>query len=212
MHNAKQRRSAALRAALSAVLIFASTSVSAATEPEHRGLDAFIDNPALRAFPNPIPQIIPGVQVGPVKIGMSAYDAAGVALAFERATGCQIDLLIVGGHVAAAGTPFGGCLHVSHPRTTHEVATALGLPPTRWEPDMDRPASDFVAAFGNPHEVGLNANRLALIWPQGLVAHVSGIHDGDGTVTYLAVVKPGTTAVPAIGYLRISMTSRFEEF
>lgn len=77
---------------------------------------------------------------------------------------------------------------------------------------MDGPASDFVAALGDPLEVGLNANRLALIWPQGLVAHVGGIHDGEGNVIYLAVVMPGSITVPAIGYLRISLLSRSKEF
>jgi hypothetical protein len=52
---------------------------------------------------------------------------------------------------------------------------------------------------------------VVLVWPQGLVAHVSGIHDGDGVVTYLAVVTPGTAAVPAIGYFRISLVSGFKE-
>lgn len=205
MRRTRPRRSAALRVALAAALIFASTSVSAAPEPEHQRLDAFIENTALRALPDPTPQIIPGVQVGPVKIGMSAYDAAGVALAFEHATGCQIDLLIVAGRVVAAGTRFGGCLRLSLPDAARNVATTVGLASVRWDPVMDGPASDFVAAFGRPREVGLNANRLALIWPQGLVAHVSGIHEGDGNVTYLAVVAPATTEVPLIGYLRISL-------
>lgn len=205
MHSARQRHSAALRAVLSAVLIFTSTRVSATPEPEHQRLDAFIENTALRALHDPTPQIIPGVQVGPVRIGMSAYDAAGVAFAFEHATGCQIDLLIVAGRVVATGTRFGGCLHLSLPDAARNVATTIGPASVRWDPVMDGPASDFVAAFGRPREVILNANRLALIWPRGLVAHVGGIHDGDGNVTYLAVVAPGTTEVPLIGYLRISL-------
>lgn len=204
----------AMRGFVSVVfLLMVSTSASAAPQSEqYPRLAASADGTERPAFVDQIPQIIPGVQVGPVKLGMAAYDAAGVALAFERATGCQIDLLIVAGRVVAAGTRFGGCLHLSLSRVPPSVASTLELPPLHWDPVMDGPASDFVAAFGAPIEVGLNMNRLALIWSQGLVAHVGGIRNGDGNVTYLAVVMPGTTAVPAIGYLRISLSSGFQKF
>ena len=201
------RRRAGPRAFLGiVVLLMLSTSANAAPESEpHLGPEAFVDGVAQPRFIGQILEIIPGVQVGPVRLGMSAYDAAGVALAFEQASGCQIDLLIRDGLVVAAGTRFGGCLHVSRSHTAGNMAGTPESPALHWDPVVDGPASDFIAAFGDPVAVRLQSNRLALIWPQGLVAHVSGIHDGDGNVTYLAVVAPGSHSVPAIGYLRISL-------
>lgn len=160
----------------------------------------------------PIQQIIPGVQVGPVRLGIPADEAARVALAFERATGCQIDLLTVAGRVAAAGTRFGGCLGVSVPQGAPQSVIWNGPPPIPVSAGIGEPASAFIAAFGDPLQVQLASERVALVWRQGLVALVEGIHDSDGTVTYLAVVAPRRTAVPAIGYLRIFLKSGFEEF
>jgi hypothetical protein len=201
---------AAMRALLSATIVLVATSaVCAAPESEHQKLGAPVVINALPSVTDQIPQIIPGVQVGPVKLGMSAYDGAGAALRFEAATGCQIDLLIVADRVAAAGTRFGGCLELSLPEATQRIASTVDLASDAL--GMDGPASAFIAAFGDPLQVRLTANRLALIWPQGLVAHVGGIHDGDGNVTYLAVVMPGTNVVPAIGYLRISLLLGLKE-
>jgi hypothetical protein len=154
----------------------------------------------------PIPQIIAGMQMGPVRLGMQANEGVRAALVFEHDTGCRIDLLVVAGKVAATGTPFGGCLEVSVPRQMPRIVSRVGFLPPPVSPFMDGPASSFIAAFGAHRELRLSPRRVALIWPQGLIAHVAGIsvggRIGDGAVTYLAVVAPGSNQVPAIGYFQ----------
>jgi hypothetical protein len=145
-------------------------------------------------------QIIAGVQVGPIALGMSATEGVRVALQFQRATRCQIDLLIVDGRVAAAGTRFGACLEVSLPKPL--IVGWAGFPPILPDPIIGGPASAFITAFGDPLKIPLAANSMALIWSQGMVVHVSGFAAGQAVVTYVAVVAPGSRGVPAIGYFQ----------
>ena len=149
-----------------------------------------------------IPQIIAGVQVGPVRLRMRADDGARAALAFEQATGCHIDLLIAKGQVSAAGTDFGGCLEVFVPQNIRRVVSRVGFFQQPEGPFVGGPASAFVAAFGAHLELRLGARQTALVWPQGMVAYVVANNGGKGTVTYLAVVVPGSKQVPAIGYFK----------
>ena len=150
----------------------------------------------------PIPQVVAGVQMGPVRLGMEADDGARAALAFGQSTGCHIDLLIVAGKVAATGTSFGGCLDVFVPRDMRRIAGRVGFDPPPASPYVDGPASSFIAAFGAHSEVRLGPHRVALMWPAGLIAHVAeaSTEAGGGMVTYLAVVAPGSKVVPPIGY------------
>ncbi len=60
--------------------------------------------------------IVPGVQVGPVALGMLSKEAVHAAQAFDRATGCTIEILAAEGRVIAAGSRFGGCLALAVPR------------------------------------------------------------------------------------------------
>lgn len=145
-------------------------------------------------------QIIAGVKVGPVALGMSAAEAVRVALKFQQATRCQIDLLIVDGRVAAAGTRFGACLQVSLPKP--QIVGWAGFPPILPDPIVGGPASAFITAFGNPLKIALAANSMALMWSQGMVVHVSGCAVGQAIVTYVAVVVPGSRGLPAIGHFR----------
>jgi hypothetical protein len=61
-----------------------------------------------------------------------------------------------------------------------------------------------VTVFGRPTIVHLDDDSAALIWRNGLVALVEGVREGDGVVTYLAVITPGSQAVPPVGLLKIS--------
>lgn len=127
--------------------------------------------------------IIPGHALGPVTLGMPAATAYAAAIRFERETGCGIDLLIAQGVVVAAGTRWGGCLHLP----TAEVGS---------------PAIALVRAFGTPLVVRRSGDKAVLLFPNGLVAYVNGMESRGGVVvSYLAVQVRGSAIVPQIGYL-----------
>jgi len=151
---------------------------------------------------DPTGQIVAGVQLGPVRLQMRADEGARVAFAFEHRTGCHIDLLIIAGRVNAAGTRFGGCLEVLVPDDNTRISgpTDFALPWTG--PFVGGPASAFILAFGDYLQVNLSTHHVALIWPQGLVAHVADAPVASDVVTYLAVVASGSKQIPAIGYFR----------
>jgi hypothetical protein len=116
---------------------------------------------------------------------MSAATAYAAATGFERETGCGIDLLIAHGVVIAAGSKWGGCLHLP------EYRAGIG-----------GPAIAFVRAFGTPLVVRRGADAAVLLFPNGLVAYVNGMQSQGGVVVaYLAVQVRGSTIVPRIGYL-----------
>ena len=142
--------------------------------------------------------IMPGVQVGPVMLGMSDDDAANAAGKFKRTTGCVIDLIAQGHHVVAAGSRFGGCLSLAVPEGAAPAVAERGSGSVSII-GIGGSASALVRAFGRPLAVPLRDGAVALICPDGLVARVVPVHD-DGIVTYFAIVPPGTTTVPSIGY------------
>ena len=137
--------------------------------------------------------IIPGHAFGPVMLGMPATKAYAAATRFERETGCGIDLLIAHGVVIAAGSKWGGCLH---------------LPAYR---GIGSPAIALVRVFGTPLIVRRGADEAALLFPNGLVAYVNGMPSrGGGVVAYLAVQVRGSAVVPRIGYLAREDTDAHE--
>ena len=149
-----------------------------------------------------LPQIIAGVQVGPVRLGLRADEGVRAALAFEKATGCHIDLLTANGKVSAAGSEFGGCLEVFVPQGIRRVVSRVGFFQQPDGPFVGGPASAFIATFGEYRVSRLGARQSALTWPQGMIAHVAGTSFWEGMVTYVAVVTPGYKSIPAIGHFR----------
>lgn len=147
-----------------------------------------------------IATIIPGRALGPVALGMSAAKARASAARFERATGCGIDVLVRGGVVVAAGSARAGCLDLQLPGDNQsflprEAVGGQAVVELSGSPDA------LVNAFGTPLVVRQGADELALIFANGLVARVEGVHANGGFVRYLAVQAAASTSVPPIGYL-----------
>jgi hypothetical protein len=157
---------------------------------------------ALPALAQPaVSPIVPGVRIGPVTLGMAESDARAAALRFQRDTGCEIDLLIEQGAVAAAGTRFGGCLALQLPPDTQPLAVQAGPFLMPLPAGIGGPTAALLHAFGRPLRTrDMGGDRAAVIWPQGLAAHVADASDRGGIVTYLAIVTPGDTAIPRIGH------------
>ena len=154
------------------------------------------------------PQIVPGVGIGPVRLGMAADEGTRTAARFAIATdGCTIDVLVIASRVVAAGTRWGGCLDLALPRGARPVGVSLAGTVFRAWPAIGSTPFPFVAVFGQPIIVPFDNDSAALIWRNGLVALVEGIRDGDGVVTYLAVTRRGSEAVPQVGLLKISGNS-----
>jgi hypothetical protein len=154
------------------------------------------------------PKIVPGVAIGPVRLGMSADEGTHAAAAFAVATdGCTIDVLIVASRIVAAGTRFGGCLDLALPRGAHPIGVSIaGTRFPAW-PAIGSTPLPFIVVFGRPTIVHLDDDAAALIWRTGLIARVEGIREGDGVVTYLAVSVPESTNVPPVGLLKIPDTT-----
>jgi len=144
--------------------------------------------------------IVPGHALGPVTLGMPATEAREAAEQFERKTGCYIDLLVAREVVIAAGSRWGGCLDLLLPRNTQPMAIFAGPFSLPLAVGIGGPAVALVNAFGTPLVVRQAADEAALIFPNGLVAHVGGVHAQGGVVTYLAVQAPGSRSVPQIGH------------
>ncbi len=149
------------------------------------------------------PQIVPGVGIGPVRLGMSAGEGARAAAQFAAVTdGCAIDVLIIASRVAAVGTRFGGCLDLALPPNARPIGASIAGTRFPVWPAIGSTPSPFVAVLGEPTIVHLDDDSAALIWDNGLVARVEGIAEGDGVVTYLVVTARGSKAVPAVGLLK----------
>lgn len=133
--------------------------------------------------------IVPGRSIGPVTLGMPIYKARETAALFEYQTGCNIDLLAARGVVIAAGSPWGGCLTLQVPRQTTPPVDGIGDPPAL-----------LAEVFGRPQTMHLGGDRVALVFADGLVAHVGVLHVHGGFVTYLAVQPRGWRSVPGIGH------------
>lgn len=149
------------------------------------------------------PKIVPGVAIGPVRLGMAASEGVRAVAAFNAATGgCTIDVLFAESRVIAAGTRFGGCLDLALPPGANPIGVAIAETRFPAWPAIGSAPRPFLVVFGRPAVIHLNNDAVALIWPTGLVARVDGIREGDGVVTYLAVSMPERTTVPPVGLLK----------
>src|SRR2546427_621190 len=96
--------------------------------PPHRPADRLRSTPAgiwRRDPPHPAPpaaddgappQIVPGVGIGPVRIGMTGTEAQEALAIFEvESHQCTIDVLTSHDRVVALGTRYGGCLQLALP-------------------------------------------------------------------------------------------------
>jgi hypothetical protein len=136
---------------------------------------------------------------------MVAGEGTRAAARFAVATdGCAIDVLVEGSLVVAAGTRWAGCLELTLPRAAQPVGMLISGTAFPVWPAIGNPPYPFVTVFGRPTIVHLDDDSAALIWHNGLVALVEGVREGDGVVTYLAVIAPGSTAVPPVGLLKIA--------
>lgn len=123
-------------------------------------------------------QIVPGVGIGPARLGMRESEAHRVlARAGLEKSWCSVDILARGGRVLALGTRFGGCL---------VLPGLAGI--------FQNPAR-LVRAFGPATRFTLVAPVNVLLWPNGLVARTAIAEDGE-FITYLAVIAPRTTVPP----------------
>ncbi len=141
-----------------------------------------------------IPAIRPGEAVGPVHLGMTAAQARTAAEAFRQETGCRIDLDILDGHVARAGSRYGGCLSVTLP-ATRPLQTSTGLRALALPTGIGGVPQPLTAAFGQPQTVRIANHIGALVWSSGLVARIV-LDSPIEIITYLAVIPAGSSEVP----------------
>jgi hypothetical protein len=132
--------------------------------------------------------IVLGRSIGPVALGMPIQKAREAASTFEKQTRCNIDLLAAHDVVIAAGTSWGGCLELQLPR---EFTAHVGI--------GGHPLA-LIRAFGTPLIQRHSPDRAALIFADGLVAHVGIMRVRGGMVSYLAIQPPGWSSVPPIGH------------
>ncbi len=142
----------------------------------------------------PIPQILPGVAVGPVRLGMTEPQGRAAAEEFEKATGCQIDIDLVAGRVEAAGSRYGGCLEIAMPEEP-VLSVQIGTQRVPLVAGIGGSPVPLGQAFGTPVMFRLAPDIAALLWKNGLVAQIA-VGDQVSVVTYLAIVPPGTTTPP----------------
>ena len=142
----------------------------------------------------PAPPIVPGVAVGPVRLGMTAAEGRAAAGTFLQATGCQIDIVTAAGRVEAAGTRFGGCLDLAIPEGPVPLVRVGGQMVPLATGIGGSPAA-LVQAFGKPATFVLAPGIAALVWENGLVAQVA-LADQGSVITYLAVIPAGTSTPP----------------
>lgn len=136
--------------------------------------------------------IVPGHSVGPITLGMPVREARAAAARFEHATGCDIDLLVAGGVVVAAGSSWGGCLDLQVPPDARPmVMFRLSFLPAPI--GVGGPPDVLVDAFGAPSMVRQDVNGLVLIFSNGLAARVGAV------VSYVAVQAAGLRSVPRFG-------------
>lgn len=140
------------------------------------------------------PQILPGVAVGPVRLGMTAAQGRAAAAAFRDATGCEIDIHILSGRVDAAGSRYGGCLELAMPAGP-VMFIQVGSQMIPLASGIGGSPAPLVQAFGKPATFPLTREIAALLWKNGLVAQVA-LGDQVAIVTYLAIVPAGTRTPP----------------
>ena len=143
------------------------------------------------------PQIIPGVGIGPARLGMPETQARQLlAAAGLTDPGCDVDVLADRGRVVALGTRFGGCIVLSLPRLTRlgRVANAGGLVVPEFG-GIAGSAGPLFREFGEPRRFAVNRTIAVLLWPTGLVARTV-TWEADEVITYLGIVPAGTTVPP----------------
>jgi len=145
------------------------------------------------------PQIVPGVGIGPVRIGMTGTEAQEALAIFEvESHQCTIDVLTNHDRVVALGTRYGSCLQLALPSGAIGVM-AVG---TMLLPEVGgiggTPAA-LVRAFGDPRRFILDPGMAVLLWPNGLVVRTATSRNYE-IITYLAVVAP-QTAIPPYAFL-----------
>lgn len=139
--------------------------------------------------------IVPGVGIGPAKLGMPQ----GLARKVLAAAGlvrheCTVDVLTDHGRVTALGTAFGGCIALPLPAggAQFTLTNGLVLPKTGGiggSPDI------LSQAFGVPARFTIDPTKAILLWPNGLVVRTVMSWLGE-MVTYIAVVPPHTHVPP----------------
>ncbi len=140
------------------------------------------------------PQILPGVAVGPVRLGMTATQGRAAAAAFQNATGCEIDIHILAGRVEAAGSRYGGCLELAMPAGP-VLLVQVGSQMMPLAAGIGGSPAPLVQAFGKPATFPLTREIAALLWENGLVAQIA-LGDHVAIITYLAIVPAGTRTPP----------------
>ncbi len=140
-------------------------------------------------------QIVPGVGIGPARLGMAEPEVRRLlAIAGLGESGCTVNILASRGRVIALGTRFGGCLSLPLPASAvrfrlidEAVLSEVG--------GIGGSAAPLVRAFGLPTRFALAFPVSVLLWSNGLVAQTAVAKD-DEVITYLAVVVPRTAIPP----------------
>ena len=145
---------------------------------------------------NDAPQlIIPGIGIGPARLGMTEAQAQGVLAASHLTEPeCRVDVYVGYGRVIALGTRFGGCLEVLLPPNVSRLALAgrVILPDVGGIGGSPAP---FVRAFGDPIRFQIDSWSAILLWANGLAARVAVTVAGE-MIIYLAVVPPNSIVPP----------------
>ena len=140
--------------------------------------------------------IVPGVGIGPAKLGMPQGLARKVLAAAGLARdSCTVDVLTDHGRVIALGTAFGGCIALPLPARVAQFTFPNGglvLPKIIGIGGNPDPLSQ---AFGAMARFVIDPTKAILLWPNGLVVRTS-ISEDDEVVTYIAVVPPHTRVPP----------------
>jgi len=140
-------------------------------------------------------QIIPGVGIGPARLGMTDAQVRGVLTAFDITSNhCTIDALVSHDRVVALGTRFGGCLQLALPSGAIGV-TAIGTTLLPEVGGIGGTPVPLIRAFGDPRRFIYDDGMAVLLWPNGLVARIATFAKYD-IITYLAVVPPQTAIPP----------------
>jgi len=141
------------------------------------------------------PQIVPGVGIGPVRIGMTGTEAQEALAIFEvESHQCTIDVLTSHDRVVALGTRYGGCLQLALP--SHAVGVmAVGTMLLPEVGGIGGTPAPLVRAFGDPRRFVLDPGMAVLLWPNGLVARIAASRNYE-IITYLAIVAPQTVIPP----------------
>lgn len=144
-------------------------------------------------------QIVPGVGIGPARIGMTDTEVREALGTYDIASHhCTIDVLTSHDRVVALGTRYGGCLQLALPSSAVGVM-AVGRMLLPEVGGIGGAPAPLVRAFGDPRRFVLDPGMALLLWPNGLVARTATSRNYE-IITYLAVVPP-QTAVPPYGFL-----------